>query len=356
MHRRGRGRTLRAAMRLELQGDPLHTRSLSVTLLEGEPDRVVARASLLDLRKRGFVPVGGDLQPAGIVHDMRLEAEVARSTERVLRLEAAQPVVAFEPSALTRGESCRDIAGGMTALAGACLDTSWSRRVSEASGGPRGCSHLVTLAQLLGPTIHWALGRERDLVDTPAQRRRGEWLFRRAIVVDGALGARGESVGLAVQLTDLHSRPAAPGAPSMERFAEALEVRALAEIALGSQRLLELRIAERRRTRTRLDTAWSPREALGADLRGLSFGRGVSAVLVERLGEHPGDRPLLDALLALAPTLIQVYAALSERWPEMAAQDGWVVGLGSRPDACWMWRGGGALDRARAPGDPRLFS
>lgn len=343
-------------MRLDLRGDPLHTRALSVSLTHAAPDRLTASASLLDLRKRGFVPVGGDLQPAGIVHDMRIDAEFARPSGALIRIVARQPVVAFEPSPLTGGESCRDIAGTLEALVGTAPGDAWSRRVGEVSGGVRGCSHLVTLAQLLGPTVQRALEHDRRLFGPAPGRRPGERVFRRDIVVDGALGASGDAVGLSVQLTDLHARPAPPVAASMDRFAEAVEVRALAEVALGSQALVDLRLAVRRRDRETLDADWEARDALATVLRGLKLGRGVSAALVEQLAGCPDDRPVLDALLALAPTLIQVYAALSEHWPAMAAHAGWVVGLGSRPDACWMWRGGGALDRARAPGDPRLFS
>lgn len=343
-------------MRLDLRGDPLHTRALSVTLAQAAPDRLVAGATLLDLRKRGFVPVGGDLQPAGIVHDMRIDAEFARPDGRLVRIAATQPVVAFEPSPLTGGESCRDIAGAMGALIGTAPGDGWSRRVGEVSGGARGCSHLVTLAQLLGPTVQRALDRDRRLFGQSPPRQPHERLFRRDIVVDGALGASEETVALAVQLTDLHARPAPVGAPAMDRFGEAVEVRGLAEVVLGTQVIADVRLAVRRRDPETLDADWRPREDLTAGLRGLALGRGVSAKLVERLGAVSDDRPVLDALLALAPTLIQVYAALSDRWPAMAAQAGWVVGLGSRPDACWMWRGGGALDRARAPGDPRLFS
>jgi len=343
-------------MQLDLRGHPLHTRALSITLAQAGPGRLAAHASLLDLRKRGFVPVGGDLQPSGIVHHMLIDAEVDPAAGTVVRMEAAQPSVAFEASALTRGESCRDVAGAIAALAGAALDAGWSRRLAEAIGGPRGCSHVLTLAQLLGPTLAWALVRDRAVVGAAPRRRAGERLFRRDLVVDGALAADGATLALAVQLTDLHSHPAPAVVPSMDRFAEALEVRALAHVAMGSQTVVELALAERRRGRDTLAAGWHRRDDVAADLVGLGLGRGVSAALVERLGGGADDRPLLDALLALAPALIQVYAAVSDGWPEMALHDGWLVGLGSRPDACWMWRAEGALMAARSPGDPRLFS
>ena len=64
-----------ARMRLDLSGHPLHTRALSVVV--GAPaDGDAGRSSveLVDLRKRGFTPVGTELQGAGIIHQMGLEA------------------------------------------------------------------------------------------------------------------------------------------------------------------------------------------------------------------------------------------------------------------------------------------
>ena len=39
------------------------------------PD-VAFAAYVLDLRKRGFAPVGGDLQGTGIIHHMRLDGSI----------------------------------------------------------------------------------------------------------------------------------------------------------------------------------------------------------------------------------------------------------------------------------------
>jgi hypothetical protein len=115
-----------------------------------------------------------------------------------------------------------------------------------------------------------------------------------------------------------------------------------------------VRIAERRRTAGRLDAPWQPRDDAAAVASGLSLARGVSATLLERLGGRPEDGPVLDGLLMLAPALIQVFAALSDAWPAQAQRERWVLGMGGRPDSCWMWRRGGALQAARTPDDPTI--
>ncbi|MGH7288850.1 MAG: DUF2889 domain-containing protein, partial [Myxococcota bacterium] len=70
-------------------GQPLHTRSLVVELLHAERGRVRVEAVILDLRKQGFVPTGGDLQSAGFIHHMQLRLELDPAQLRIERLETA---------------------------------------------------------------------------------------------------------------------------------------------------------------------------------------------------------------------------------------------------------------------------
>jgi hypothetical protein len=334
-------------MRLDVRGHPLHTRSLSVVLTQRADRRLDAQGTLLDLRKRGFVPVAGDLQGSGIVHLMRLDAIVDPARATLDSIVAAQPAVAFEPAAITEGESCRDPIHAVEALAGAPLDADFARRTGAALGGPRGCSHILTLAHLLGSTVAWALARERALHADGASWAAGQRVFRRDVVVDGVEPEDG-GVGMAVQLTDLHLEPAGPHAKPMERFAEELEVRALAHVDLSTFRVAALETAERRRGAADLAHAtWRSRAAATDPLVGLGLGAGVTAALLARLGEDPDDRPLLDALLQLAPTLVQCAAALSDTWPALAQSNPSVIGLGGLPDSCYMWRREGPLQRLR---------
>ena len=72
-------------MPFSVSGHPLHTRTLSVTLQHAAPPRVACAAYVLDLRKRGFAPVGGDLQGTGIIHHMRLDGVIDRAAGRIAR-------------------------------------------------------------------------------------------------------------------------------------------------------------------------------------------------------------------------------------------------------------------------------
>ncbi len=341
-------------MRLAASGHPLHTRALAVVLTARADARLDVAGTVLDVRKRGFVPVAGELQGPGVIHDMHLAGIVDPATTTLETLGAEQRSVAFEPSALTGGESCRDPVARIGALAGTRLDGGWSRRLGDAIGGPRGCSHLLTLGHLLGSTVAWALGRERALHGETAARRAGERVFRRDVVVDGHEIAEAR-VQLCAQTTDLHFAPTDAIAPPMRRFAEQLEVRLTAEVEFPALTIGGVQAAERRRGPADLEQAtWEIRDEAVAWLVGQRLGAGVTAELLARLGGAPDDRPLLDTLLMLAPAVVQCAAALSDLWAVSFRTNPSLVGMGGLADSCYMWRRDGALERARAADGPAL--
>src|SRR5262249_26656424 len=132
-----------------------------------------------------------------------------------------------------------------------------------------------------------------------------------------------------------------------------LELQALAEVDLATFALTRVTGVERRRTRADLEHApWRERDDVLASLAGLRLGAGITAELVRRLGERPDDRPLLDALLLLAPTVVQCAAALSEAWLVSAKTSPSLVGMGGIIDSCYMWRRDGGLARAREGDGP----
>ncbi|HUI25597.1 MAG TPA: DUF2889 domain-containing protein [Candidatus Kryptonia bacterium] len=340
-------------MRLDVQGHPIHTRTLSATLSQRADRKLDVHGYVLDLRKRGFVPVAGDLQGTGIIHHMLLDAVIDPATATIERIAAQQPKVAFEPSpeafGVTRGEQCRDPIAAIEAIAGAQLDSGFSRRLSAAIGGPRGCSHLLTLAHLLGSTAAWAIERDRALHGSAPQRPAGQRVFRRDLIIDGfeTPEANG-TMELAIQLADLHFAPSAAVVRPMDRFAADQEIRGVLTVEFPTFQLSRIAVAERRRDSATFDSAeWNDLDVAVAGLIGLRFGFGITAELLQRLDERAADRPLLDALLMVAPALIQCTAALSDSWPAAFKRSESLVGMGGLPDSCYMWRRDGALSRAR---------
>ena len=70
-------------MEIDLRGAPAHTRTLSVELRDDGAERLDVRGTILDVRKRGLVPMAGDLQTAGVIHLMRVDASVDRAERRL---------------------------------------------------------------------------------------------------------------------------------------------------------------------------------------------------------------------------------------------------------------------------------
>ena len=95
-------------MRIDLDGEPIHTRSLSVTVGLRPDGLLEALGVLLDVRTRGFLPVGGSMQGMGIIHHMELGWTIEAAGRVVRQWHPAQPTVAFEATPETGHESCRD--------------------------------------------------------------------------------------------------------------------------------------------------------------------------------------------------------------------------------------------------------
>jgi len=321
-------------MRLELGGHPLHTRALAVVVSDAG-DELAVTADLVDLRKRGFTPVGSEVQGAGIIHQMGLDVRVDR--RGLIRAVAArQPVVAFEPSAGTLGESCRDVVGRLEALRGAALDDPAVLRA--AMGGAAGCSHLLAAGQFLFATL--AEGGAGEARPDGAHRQ----LRRRDLIFDGHELADGR-LAIGIQLSDLHTAVAPAGERPMGRFRHHDELRLRLELDGWPPTIAAASGAERRRVVDDFAGAeWHSLDARLAPLRGLSLGKGGAQALLAAIGDHP---PLRDALLQLAPALIQCRASFPDKWLNVAATTPGHDGLIGMPDSCYMWRRGGALERLR---------
>jgi hypothetical protein len=348
---------------LQLSGAPAHTRTLDVALFQAQPGRLAARGLILDLRKRGLVPMAGDLQTAGVVHRMGVEAELDLEGPRIRAIRAEQPDVAFEPSEGTGGECCRDPVERIEGLAGTAIDATYARRLGAAIGGPRGCSHVLTLAQLLGSAVVTWLASERDAGGAPRERRPGERLFDRSLSVDGLETPDGR-LQLALQLADLHLEPAPADAEPFDRLGRQHEIRLQAEVDLGAMKLVHVAGGERWDAARLGDGA--PWQALDlAFLEGHGVMAGLARRLFEALGDAPERRPLLDALLNLAPSVIQCMPALTDywrHWREARGSDATGRGdarpragdgpMGGMLDSCYMWRRDGALQRRLAASWP----
>ena len=328
--------------------EPMHTRALGVRAALRADAKVEARGYLIDLRTRGFLPVGGSMQGMGVIHHMELTWVVDPATDVVESIVPRQPTVAFEASPETAGESCRDPVARLAAATGTPLGKGHTGAMRDAAGGALGCSHLVTLAFFMDGALRAGLARvrARDAARFERAGRAGA-LFQRDLVADARERSDGRVV-VALRQNDLDWSDAHPGVLAPERFARHHELDATLEADLWPGSLLDVAGRERLRTDDEfIGVAWTDRGAALSRLAGLGLARGAAGEITERLGNSPEMAPWRDALLMLAPALVQCRAAHPDAWHDKVRSTERHPGLTAIPDSCYMWRRGGALERIR---------
>jgi hypothetical protein len=338
-----------------VQGLPLHTRSLTVWVRPMAGGRWLARGDVIDLRKNGFVPSSYDVQPSGIIHSMNIELELDPDTLRIERVRVDQPYVAVEPSIASEGECCRDPAPRLTDLAGECLDGAFAKTLSGNFGGPLGCSHLLTLFQLMASAVPRAAEIEHARFAREGTRpAEDERFFRRSVFVDGFEIDETRN-DVSVQLADTAIRPYDPDTSSFQRLELSHEVKTFVTIERKGLLIDRLDVRERMRTaETILDSEWVDHGERVAAIVGHRIVPGLAGRIFGALGSDPALNTVRDNLLMLAPGFIQVIAAQMERHFEDQIRAARAqrdrppnAALGGQQGACYMWRAGGALERAR---------
>jgi len=338
-------------VQLPLRGQPLHTRSMLIELFQREDGALRLWGQVIDLRKASFVPMVDDLHTAGLIHLMTLEMEVDRATRTIASLVVDQPRVAVDASEKTEGQSCRDVQPRLQELVGVSFDAEFTGALKRSFGGPRGCTHLLTLLHLMASALPPAL----DIEASQGARVPGELIFRRSVFVDGHEPEEGR-LHLAVQLMDFHSAPRGGAQTGMELLALQHEARVLADVDLSNLQVLDLAAIERDRSYATMgDATWRDEAEKVAGLVGRPVMPGFGKAVREHLEGDPNSRQLLDALVQVAPGFVQCTPALSDRMLQAIARDrakgaskgGSEDGAAKVPgfmasgggvNACYMWR------------------
>ena len=316
---------------------PLHTRMISLRLLWGDAGSVVAEGRIFDLRKRGIVPLAGKLQGPGVVHDMAARVELDYPALRVRSIQPSMSAFPFAAGPATRGEGCPDRLGDVQRLVGASLREQYGSTLMNAVGGARGCFHVFTLLRLLGPTIEWAVDRERARRATYGAP--GSPLFARSMIVDGMKGD-GLSLVLRGMLSDLHYPPGADALPLEEEMEEAFEATVDVETQIPSMAVL-VASGRVRRSGPGISAVgqWEPAPRVD-DLVGCVMLKGYTASVQALFAATTGLDPLQHLLFMLAPTLMQCMPSLAE---ELEMRPRRAESPHAAVDSCHMWRADGPL-------------
>lgn len=321
--------------------NPLHSRMISLRLSWAEPGVLAAHGRILDLRKRGLVPLVGKLQGPGVVHDMEVHLKLAVDALRILSIEPVMSAYPFAPRRGTGGEACPNILPGVQGLVGASLSDGYDATVVETIGGPRGCFHIFTLMRLLGPSLATGWRRARRLASglEATTAIPGSPIFSRSIIVDGA---RGDGLSLVLRglLFDLDYMPGAASLSLQEEMASSFEAATDVEVELPGM-VIRQGSGRVRRTGHDIDApgAWED-AAIVERLAGLTMYKGYTAAVQGIFRETEAPEPLQHLLFQLAPAMIQCMPSLFEEveWRPRQAQ-----GSRGAVDSCHMWRAGGPL-------------
>jgi len=334
---------------------PLHTRALSIAVSRDSDSLWYARGDIIDLRKNGFVPSSYDIQPAGIIHSMNIELRFDPESLRIEQIAVDQPFIAIDPSEATEGECCRDPAPRLLDFKGDSLDADFTKRLGAHFGGALGCSHLLTLFQLMASTIPRAVDIENERSEREGNESRlGEKFFRRSVFVDGHL-RDDNRIDVAVQLADTHSRPLPPNDPFTKRLESSHEWKVLATIERKRFHIESISAAERKRTFETLTSAeWISHDDIIAPLAMAPIIPGLAGRVFRIFATGGPLQPLRDTFLQLAPGFIQIVAALMDDYfkeraraaSRAEAPKAEVASLGGNTDSCYMWRQGSAINKS----------
>ncbi|MFI5398569.1 MAG: DUF2889 domain-containing protein [Candidatus Binatia bacterium] len=318
---------------------PLHTRMISLRLVWGEADTVVADGRIFDLRKRGIVPMAGKLRGPGVVHDMAARLELEYPGLRIRSVEPSMTAFPFAAGPMTLGEGCSDRLSNVQHLVGRSLREEYGTVLTNEVGGPRGCFHLFTLLRLLGPTVEWAVERERSRRPNHSGAIPGSPIFARSIVMD-AMKREGLRIALRGVLSDLHYPPGADALPLEEEMEESFETTAEIETEIPSM-AIEAASGRVRRSGPGIDTVgkWEPVLHVG-DLVGRVILKGYTAEVQAVFADTTGLEPVQHLLFMLAPALMQCLPSLVE---ELEVRPRRAESPHAAVDSCHMWRANGPL-------------
>ncbi len=177
-------------------------------------------------------------------------------------------------------------------------------------------------------------------------------MFQRSLSIDG-LEDGDRALALSLQMSDVHFTPSTPVEDPLARLARQREIRFQAEVDLRGMTLCEVSAAERGCDASSYhDAEWASRDLSFLD--GHPALSGMARTLFANIADTPEQRPWLDALLNLAPAVIQCIPGLTNhwrRWREGGSGDDErpsMMAGGGMLDSCYIWRRDGFMSQHMA--------
>lgn len=348
----------------------LHTRTISIETHPFGVERLYVHGELRDVRYHDLPAYLGVEHPSGVVHHMGLDLEV--DGDLVVReIEPFMATFPFAPSEKTRGESCPAVLPNYRKLLGLRLDPAYALRVLETVGGPRGCFHVLSLAQCIPAAVRAASrrlcggalrmpARARESVRDSCSQWRAESPLWAKVRESSDFGFADFRRQIRVTAYTELRKPVGPGQPKAEGPADTDDGFRLGMTAslsdataggepYGAELALRLEIPKFRIVSAEARLAGAPFPGCAEALEGvrglekLSITKGFTASALEKIGGGAGCAHLSALLVAVTPVSAQASGALAgflKLSPEIKLR-----GRDTNPqvDSCHMWRAGGPL-------------
>ncbi len=125
------------------KGQKIHTRRIDIATYEGGPDSVIVEGILRDERLFRSYPLTGEVLEPGTVHHMIIRMEVRGPQLTIVDIEVEMPT--------TPHELCVQVRECLAPVKGLSIVAGFTARLKKIAGGPRGCTHLVSLLTAMAP-------------------------------------------------------------------------------------------------------------------------------------------------------------------------------------------------------------
>ncbi len=125
------------------KGQKIHTRRIDIATYEGGADSVVVEGILRDERLFHSYQLTGKVLEPGTIHHMIIRMEVRGPQLTIINIEVEMPTVPHE--------LCSQVKQCLAPVKGLSIVAGFTARLKKIAGGPRGCTHLVSLLTAMAP-------------------------------------------------------------------------------------------------------------------------------------------------------------------------------------------------------------
>ena len=125
------------------KGQKIHTRKIDIATYEGVNDSIIVEGILKDDRMFESYQSQGKRRPPGTIHHMIIRMEVTESKLRIKDIEVEMPTVP--------NEVCNETLKCLEPVKGLSIVPGFTGKIRDLAGGPKGCTHLLTLLTSMAP-------------------------------------------------------------------------------------------------------------------------------------------------------------------------------------------------------------